>query len=350
MSDAPADLPTFPDPAQRIPGYSIGLVIHDGVHARVHRAVRKSNGQGVALKVLPRSRSTPTVRARFEEEIRVLLDLGHPGVPALIDHGEASGDLWFAMPLLEGRSLLEAAKDEALSLERRLEILVDIARALHATHQRGVVHRDVKPANVFLTDDGEVKLIDFGVAKRPGVELTPRGAVSGTPRYMAPEQIAGARIDGRADLFALAVLAFELLAGQPPWPHARTAEEALIANLMHMPDPFVNAFYLAGHFDLPSAVADRLHTIVHRALEPSPAGRQKDAATFAEELERTLELLRVPTQASLRRRPSKLRRKDDAAPTPKTKNRTGPAVVVPPVLLSLACAAAAFGYAAVQTL
>src|SRR5207249_492027 len=145
----------------------------------------------------------------------------HPNVCQIYEIGEDQGELFIAMELLEGEGLADRLRRGPLSVAEAVPIGLDMLAALAALHARGIVHRDLKPSNVFLTTHG-VKLLDFGLA-RPELErsdssttdLTRTGIVIGTPRYMAPEQVTGAPLDARSDLFALGAILFETLAGRP---------------------------------------------------------------------------------------------------------------------------------------
>jgi serine/threonine protein kinase len=194
----------------------------------------------VALKVLRRevvtgdADSFRRARAHLLREARAAAVLSHPNAVAIFDVGEVGDTPFLAMELLEGKSLREYIGDSRIDLPTKLSWLADIARALGAAHERGLVHRDVKPENVMVCDDGTIKVLDFGIAKltRPVPQVqgevgppsivTMVGNQLGTPRYMAPEVILGQEVDGRADQFAWGIVAYELLAGK----HAWAAQEA----------------------------------------------------------------------------------------------------------------------------
>jgi serine/threonine protein kinase len=194
----------------------------------------------VALKVLRRevvtgdAESLRRARAQLLREARAAAVLSHPNAVAIFDVGEVGDTPFLAMELLEGKSLREYIGDVRVDLPTKLAWLADIARALGAAHERGLVHRDVKPENVMVCNDGTIKVLDFGIAKitrpvpllvgegGPPSIVTMVGNTLGTPRYMAPEVILGHEVDGRADQFAWGIVAYELLAGK----HAWAAQEA----------------------------------------------------------------------------------------------------------------------------
>src|SRR5690606_32174816 len=158
---------------------------------------------------------------RFQREIRLAARLQHPHILTVHDSGEAAGRLWFTMPFVEGESLRDRLdRERQLPLEDALRIASEAARALEHAHQHGIVHRDIKPENILLTRDGSALVADFGIARALGGEdgLTATGMTIGTPQYMSPEQAAGERsIDARTDLYSLAAVTYEKLAGAAPW-------------------------------------------------------------------------------------------------------------------------------------
>ena len=164
-------------------------------------------------------------RGRFLKEPRLAASLDHPNVVPIHEAGERDGQLYLAMRFVEGsdlRSVLE--REGKLAPQRALAVLAQIADALDAAHRRGLVHRDVKPANVLLDEDEHAYLTDFGVTKQVGGASTDTGRVVGTLDYLAPEQIRGEEVDGRTDCYALACVLYECLAGTPPFRRATEGE------------------------------------------------------------------------------------------------------------------------------
>jgi serine/threonine-protein kinase len=216
----------------RIGRYLIEAPLGAGGMGEVYEARDTRLGRRVALKLL-RSRAdgaSDTGSQRLVREAQAAAALEHPNAVIIYDVGEELGEMFIAMELVRGKSLRAAASDPGVSVGRKLRWLTDAARAIGAAHRAGLIHRDVKPENIMVRDDGAAKVLDFGIARRDGPRpdegetemrdpstITAEGAIIGTPRYLAPEQLRGEPVDARADQFAWAVTAYELLAGRPPW-------------------------------------------------------------------------------------------------------------------------------------
>jgi serine/threonine-protein kinase len=198
--------------------YEIESLIGRGGMGEVYRAVDTRLRRKVALKVLRPDRDNAEAVARLFREARSAAGLTHPNTVAIHDIGEAEGIFYIVMELVTGVSLGSYVGDVRVPAARKLGWLVDVARALSAAHRAGVIHRDVKPSNVMISEEGAVKVLDFGLAKplAPVSFRTQQGHVLGTPRYMAPEQLAGADVDARSDQYAFALTAYELVAGKHP--------------------------------------------------------------------------------------------------------------------------------------
>jgi serine/threonine-protein kinase len=198
--------------------YEIESLIGRGGMGEVYRAVDTRLRRKVALKVLRPDRDGGDAVARLFREARAAAVLAHPNTVAIHDIGESEGIFYIVMELVTGTSLLAHVGDARVPAARKLAWLVDIARALSAAHKSGVIHRDVKPSNVMVSDEGVVKVLDFGLARplAPVSFRTQEGHVLGTPRYMSPEQLAGAEIDARSDQYAFALTAYELVTGKHP--------------------------------------------------------------------------------------------------------------------------------------
>ncbi len=226
------------------------------------------------------------VSARLFREARSVASLSHPNVVAIYDVGETRGLLYLAMEYVVGSTLRSLVGDADVPIPRRVRWLVDVARALDAAHKGGIVHRDVKPENVMVRDDGVVKVLDFGIARRTvsgkpddqhAVDtLTGGGSIAGTPVYMAPEQIRGGDVDARCDQFAWGVMAFELLSGHRPWPETGDVFN-LVARILTDPAPALRA-------KVPDAPAVLEETIA-RALSKEPDARFPTMADVAEAIE-----------------------------------------------------------------
>jgi serine/threonine protein kinase/tetratricopeptide (TPR) repeat protein len=219
-------------PGTRLGTYEIVALLGAGGMGEVYRAKDLRLGRDIALKVLPARMSADAGRlARFEREARTVASLNHPNI-VMLHSVEDDGDMRFlTMELVEGQSLDDALAPGGLPIPRVIELGIALADALAAAHEKGVVHRDLKPGNVMLTRDGRVKVLDFGLAKlassdavqepSPTATVAPtiscEGSIMGTVPYMAPEQIRGEAVDARTDLFALGIVLYELTSGTRPF-------------------------------------------------------------------------------------------------------------------------------------
>lgn len=245
-----------------------------GAMGTVYRARDTVLDRPVALKTIsPAVLERADTLARFQREARAAARLAHPGIVTIYELGEERGVHYIAMELLEGTDLARVPPG-SLSFERRLRLVVETCRALGYAHAHGVVHRDVKPANIRLLPDGRVKVVDFGIARLGESSLTQAGTVLGTPLYMAPEVLTGTGCDHRADIWAAGVLLVELLTGRHPF-EAPTLT-ALAHRVLQEPTP-----------RLPSSVprAAALDAVVARALARKPAERYRDMEEMARDLE-----------------------------------------------------------------
>ena len=284
----------------RLGPYEVTALIGTGGMGEVYRARDPRLGRDVAIKVLPRglaadrdpsagsgssrARSRDDRLRRFEQEARAVAALNHPNILALFDIGTHEGAPYLVTELLDGESLQDRLKGGGLTVRRALETAVQIAQGLTAAHERGIIHRDVKPANVFLTKDGRVKILDFGIAKlvpRSGAEATAEaptvaqateaGSALGTVGYMAPEQLRGQGVDQRADIFSFGCVLYEMLSGHPPFRKSTDADTA--AAILHEDPP---PFAVHGR-EIPAA----LGAIVDRCLEKRPDDRFSSAHDLA---------------------------------------------------------------------
>jgi ABC-type branched-subunit amino acid transport system substrate-binding protein/DNA-binding beta-propeller fold protein YncE len=229
-------------PGTTFAGYRMDSVVGRGGMGVVYRAWDVSLERPVALKLIaPELAEDERFRARFLRESRLAASLDHPSVVPIHEAGERDGQLYLAMRFVEGsdlRTLLE--REGKLSPKRALKMLAQIAGALDAAHRRGLVHRDVKPANVLLDGDGHAYLADFGITKQLGGVTTDTGRMVGTLAYLAPEQIRGEDVDGRTDCYALACVLYQCLSGAAPF-RRETEAETLWAHMQDEPAP------LRGH-------------------------------------------------------------------------------------------------------
>jgi serine/threonine-protein kinase len=264
----------------RIGHYAITGKLGQGGMGVVYLARDERLGRTVAVKTMSLS-GDETARRRFWREARAAASISHPNVCQLYEVGEDGGRPFIAMELLEGEPLGERLRRGPLSVSEMLPVALGILAALQALHARGIVHRDLKPSNVYLTAHG-VKLLDFGLARTSDAELaqsltslgelTRTGMLVGTPRYMAPEQVTGEGLDARSDLFAVAAILFEALAGRPAF-EGKNPVEILHATLYEQPPALTGSPAVAA--------ADR---VVRRALAKRPADRPASAEAMAEEL------------------------------------------------------------------
>lgn len=250
-----------------------------GAMGTVYEAEHAGLGRPCALKLLNTAIADPSVVKRFDREARVLARLKHPGIVNILDYGVSSDGLPFLVTeLLVGKPLDEVLKQRGpLSADEVHRVAREVLSALDHTHEQGIVHRDLKLANLFLEDSGRVRVLDYGVAKLTetvtGVRaLTKTGQTVGTPRYLAPEQlIAGRSVDHRADIWAMGVVLYRLLSGSYPFPQP-TVSALLFAIATEPPAPLS-----AGKRKIDPALA----ACVMRALEKEPSARYQTALDFS---------------------------------------------------------------------
>jgi serine/threonine-protein kinase len=243
-------LPPAPRPlveGTMIGEYRIHHKLGEGGMAEVYAAVHPLIGKKAAIKIMSRACSNESSSvARFILEARAVNRIGHPNIVDVFNFGRLpDGRHYFVMEWLQGESLYERLwrlHGESMPLPEVINILYQVCDALEAVHEKGIVHRDLKPANIFLCrariGGPHVKLLDFGVAKLANREMSPRwtsaGAVVGTPEYVSPEQARGRNVDGRADLYSLGIIAYEMLLGRPPFLSDNCAD-AIHMHLSAMP-------------------------------------------------------------------------------------------------------------------
>ncbi|MFC0861163.1 protein kinase [Sphaerimonospora cavernae] len=273
------DTPSMPPLTGRQLGdYLIEAVVGRGGMATVYRARDQRLGRAVALKILaPQLSHDGRFRERFVRESRLVASLDHPNIIPVYEAGERDDLLFIAMRYVEGSDLRKLVQASGpLPVARANTLFAQIAAALDAAHAGGLVHRDVKPANILVTRADHVYLTDFGLTKSSSAEagLTSHGHFMGTPRYVAPEQIRGLAVDGRSDLYAFACVVYEALAGQPPF--QRDTELALLyAHVSHDPPPLT-----PYRPDLPHTA----NPVLARALAKDPAERYPTCREFVSAL------------------------------------------------------------------
>lgn len=310
----------------RFGSYRVVEALGSGAISTIYKAVQEPLGRVVALKALKTQISpTSSFGEQLDREAKILRDLAHPNVVMLLDVGRtASGRPFLVLENIEGPSVHQVlAKKRVLGVESALAIAIGIVAALEHVHERGVVHRDVKPSNVLLTERGVVKLIDFGIAQRVrtvsvsdafGAEgITPSGRMApeavkdafGTPAYMSPEQILGDFVDGRSDLFSLGVVLYQMLSGSRPF-EAPSKDEGRASR---PPPPADRSSAQRIRRDTPAPLRERaphvprsVERIVMRLLEKAPAERYATASDVIERLQRELRALTRDDPASVARR------------------------------------------------
>jgi tRNA A-37 threonylcarbamoyl transferase component Bud32/tetratricopeptide (TPR) repeat protein len=277
------------------PRYLLAEEIGRGGMATVFRARDTKHDRDVAVKVLDPTLGSAIGLERFQREIAIAAALQHPNIVPLYDSGGVGSVLYFIMPLVGGESLRHRMRREAqLPLPDAIAIVRDVAAALHHAHAAGVVHRDIKPENILLSG-GKAMVTDFGIARAVNNAsdqiLTELGVALGTPQYMSPEQAGGSeQVDGRADIYALGCVLFEMLAGEPPFT-GRTAQ-ALLARHLHERPPSLQV--------VRPTVSEGLQVAVERALAKVPADRFTTATAFADALD-AAHLASISGQARIER-------------------------------------------------
>ncbi len=263
--------------------YLIQEEIGKGGMGIVYRAYDPDIDRNLALKVLRPERTFEwEVTQRFLREAKAAGRLTHPNIVTIYDVGEDDGRAFIAMEFLEGTPLSKLIKERKISFEEAVDYAIQIAGALDYAHKEGVVHRDIKPSNIIITDEKRVKITDFGIARVQDVSLaeqTRTGQILGTPSYMAPEQVQGKKVDGRADLFSLGIILYEMISGKKPY------EGDNIASLFHSiltqdPEPITR---IVAH------IPKELDKVLSRALEKDREKRYQTGKEFARDLALVLE-------------------------------------------------------------
>jgi len=247
--------------------YELQDVVGSGGMSSVYRARDTVLERTVAIKILHEHYSDdPEYVERFRREARALAQLNHPNIVTVIDRGEFEGRQFIVFEHVEGENLKELVDREGqLPVDRALALVHQVARGLAFAHDHGVVHRDVKPHNVLIDEDGVAKVTDFGIARSldPADGLTETGTLLGTSEYIAPEQASGARVDERSDQYSLAVVLYELLAGEPPY----TGDNFMAVAMKHIQQPVPSVR------DVRPDVAPRIDAIVSRGMAKRPDDR-----------------------------------------------------------------------------
>ncbi len=244
----------------------------------------------VAIKVLRRGYDTPELRERFTREARAAGRLRHPNIVTIFDVGEHAGDPFIAMEFLAGETMAElVAHGARLSLARRLKLTEELCDGLAYAHRAGIVHRDIKPANLMVDAEGVLKILDFGIVRLDESVVTQSGVLVGTVNYMSPEQVMGAGVDHRSDIFAVGLVAYELLTGRQAFPG--TLKDGLFNRILTVAFEPITARLP----ELDPAIA----AVVERALQREPAARYQDLARMRNDLARVRQRLEAAEEADL---------------------------------------------------
>lgn len=280
----------------RVGPFTLRRVLGSGGMGTVYEAEQDEPRRSVALKVLSLGLANEQAVRRFKWEAEVLANLRHPAIAqvhAVGVHQAGKIELpWFAMELVPGAlDLMSYAQQHALSIPDRLRKLLEVCDAVHHGHLQGVVHRDLKPQNVLIDERGRVKVIDFGIARSMAkdLELTDQGIVLGTLHYMSPEQLRGGKIDLRTDIYALGVVAFELIAGRRPFVFDETTPLIVAETVENQDAPRLSTVV--------RGVGRDLEVVVQKALRRDAADRYASVGEFAEDLRAYLEARPVRARA-----------------------------------------------------
>lgn len=272
--------------------FRIKALLGFGGMGAVYEAVQHNMQRSVALKVIPSH--DPTTTARFEREALTISQLHHPNTVTVFDYGKTDqGVLFLAMEMLSGQTLSDLIKRRGvLTPNEAVHIATQVCRSLSEAHRANIVHRDVKPDNIFLIKVDEdphfVKVLDFGIAKilqgEDHVELTGDGRIIGTPKYMSPEQILAETVDHRSDIYSLGCIVFEMLCGSPPFQDTNTTR-LMIAHAQQPPPTFAERL----PHDALNRIPGPLEAVVRRALSKSPDTRFRDIDEFRDALQTALD-------------------------------------------------------------
>jgi serine/threonine-protein kinase len=271
--------------------YEIGQMIGTGGMADVYIGEDQRLSRKVAVKVLRSDLARdPSFLARFRKEALAAAGLNHPGIVAVYDSGEEGANSYIVMELVNGHTLREELANPAqLSVERSLEIIEGVLDALSYSHQNGIIHRDIKPGNIMLTEFGDVKVMDFGIARAMddiGATMTSTWNVVGTAQYLSPEQATGEASDLRSDIYSVGCLLYELVTGQPPF----TGDTPVAIAYQHVSADFV----------LPSAINpaldENIDKIITVALAKNPGDRYQSADLMLADIRRAMKGQNVTTK------------------------------------------------------
>src|SRR6202162_3227090 len=267
--------------------YEIRSELGSGAMGIVYLAEDPKLGRPVALKTTTAEvAGNPDLLKRFYREAQAAAKLCHPNIVTIYEIDEANGIPFIAMEFLEGVNLQKFVSERReFLIPRKLQIIIDVCKGLDYAHQHGVIHRDIKPGNIMLANNGQVKIVDFGIARVGVSSMTHTGVVLGTVMYMSPEQVQGQTVDNRSDLFSLGVVLYELLTYQSPFP-GDDVPSILFKILNEPPEPVIKYF---------RECPPQLEQIVGRALAKDRENRYQTAEDMAFDLQRLADSLRRST-------------------------------------------------------
>jgi len=280
-------MPALPTIDTKVLHYYLTERLGSGEAAGVFRAEDTAQGRWVVLRFLPEElKASRVAMERLRREVATLATLNHPNICTVYEVEEAADRVFLVMEFLEGTSLEELMANGPLAMERVVHVGADVANALASAHSRGIVHREIKPSNVFITRRGFAKVLNFGMPRTPGVAAggdglgaqrtaAVPGVLAGTA-YMSPEQVCGEELDARSDLFSLGAMLYEMASGRLPFPGANP-EEICRAILYDEPAPV---------WTLNAAVPMEMHPVLMKALEKKPEARYQLASQMSTDLQR----------------------------------------------------------------
>ena len=271
--------------------YEIGEMIGTGGMADVYIAEDSRLHRKVAVKILRSDLARdPAFIARFKKEALAAGGLTNAGIVAVYDSGEDHGESYIVMELVNGRTLRELLQGhESIPVKEAVDIVVEILEALDYSHSKGIIHRDIKPGNIMITKTGQVKVMDFGIARALddiGATMTNTWNVVGTAQYLSPEQATGEAADARSDIYSLGCLMYELLAGRPPF----IGDTPVSIAFQHVSAPLIPPSEINPDIDV------NLETIIKVALCKDPKDRYQDANAMLTDLRRAIRGEQVTTK------------------------------------------------------
>jgi serine/threonine protein kinase len=263
--------------------YEIAAPLGEGGMAAVYKAYQPAMKRFVAVKVLSRKLAESSeFTTRFQREAIMLAQLQHPHILPVFDYGQVDGYSYIVMPFLQNGTLAELLQARRRSLTEIHQIITQVGGALGYAHARGMIHRDVKPSNVLIDEQGNCLLTDFGLARMVEASsemLTSAGAIMGTPAYMSPEQGKGDTLDGRSDLYSLGVIFYEMLTGQVPY----RDKLPMMVVIKHIRDPLPSAREFAPD------LTDAIERVLIKSLAKEPDERYQTAEDFVQAVQKAIQ-------------------------------------------------------------